>query len=303
MVSDRITNGMVIGTTLSDLNSSLAALQRSSQEMSSGKTILEPSDNPFGASQVIQLQSQLDGLSSYATNAKEGNGWATTSDTAMSSIASAVQRIRELLVEASNGTNSKSSLAVIGTEVSQLTESIKQDANAQYGSQYVFSGTATSTPPYELGEVDAYNGNGAAITRAVGPASSVTINTDISTLLGAGGEDGKLLSTLRTIAEHLKGGTPEGIQALGTTDLKSLDANTEVLTSLQASAGSVTEQMNMASSRIEGMQIAITATLANTQDANIAQVAIAYSSEQAGYQAALRVGASIMQESLLNFLK
>jgi flagellar hook-associated protein 3 FlgL len=303
MNTDRITNGMLSGTTLNDLNSSLSALQRTSEEMSSGKTILEPSDNPFGASQVIDLQSQLDGLSSYASNAKEGEGWATTSDSAMSSIGSAVQRIRELLVQASNGTNSPSSLNAIGIEVSQLTETIKGDANAQYAGQYVFSGTATTTPPYELGAEDTYSGNGATITRAVGPSASVAINTNISTLLGSGNGDGKLLDTLNKIVEHLKGGTTEDVEALDSSDLTSIDSNVETLTALQATAGSVTDQMQLANSRIEGLETSITASLSNTEDANIAQVAIAYSSEQAGYQAALRVGASIMQESLLNFLK
>jgi flagellar hook-associated protein 3 FlgL len=302
MISNRITSGMLSSTTLSDLNSSLAALQRTSEEMSSGKTIQEPSDNPFGTSQVIELQSQLDGLSSYATNAKEGLGWATTSSTAMSSMASAVQRVRELLVQAANGTNSKSSLAVIGTEVEQLTETIKQDANAQYGGQYVFSGTATSTAPYELGENDAYHGNGSTISRALGPSSTVQVNTDVSTLLGAGGGDGKLLDTLRKITEHLKGGTTEDVAEIDSTDLTSIDTGLETLASLQANAGSTVEQMQLSSTRIEGLQLAITSSLSNIDGANIAQVAIAYSNEQAGYQAALRVGASIMQESLLNFL-
>lgn len=304
MTIDRITEGMLAGTTLNNLNSSLAALQRTSEEMSSGKTILEPSDNPFGASQVIELQSQLDGLSSYAANAKEGMSWETTSSGAMSSMASIVERVRELLVQASNGSNTQSDLNAIGSEVGQLTETIKQDANTQYAGQYVFAGTATTTAPYATGEEDAYQGNGTAITRAVGPSASVTINTNISTLLGSGkgAADGKLLDTLRTISEHLTGGTAEDVAALSSSDLQSLEANIETLTELQASAGSTTDQLQMAGSRIEGLQTSITSSLSNVDDANIAQVAIAYSSEQAGYQAALRAGASIMQESLLEFL-
>ena len=61
-MTERITPAMVTASTLNDLNSSLTALERTSDELSSGKTILEPSDNPYGASRVIDLQSQLDGL-------------------------------------------------------------------------------------------------------------------------------------------------------------------------------------------------------------------------------------------------
>ena len=65
-MTDRITHSMVTSSIINNLNSSLGALERTGEELSSGKTILEPSDNPYGTSQVIDLQSQLDGLSSYA---------------------------------------------------------------------------------------------------------------------------------------------------------------------------------------------------------------------------------------------
>ncbi len=124
-------------------------------------------------------------------------------------------------------------------------------------------------------------------------------------LLGNGksAADGKLLDTLQTISEHLRGGTPEDIAALGSSDLTSLESSIQTLSQLQATAGSVTDQLQTASSRIEGLQSTIAASLANVEDANIAQTSIAYSNEQAAYEAALRAGASIVQESLLQFLQ
>jgi flagellar hook-associated protein 3 FlgL len=304
-MSGRITNAMVTGTTLNDLNASLTALQRTSEEMASGKTILEPSDNPYGASRVIDLQSQLDGLTSFASNATEGISWENTSSGAMSNMTSVVQRVRELLVQASNGTYNQSDRNSVATEVEQLTEQVKQDANTQYAGQYVFSGTATTTAPYKPGEEDEYQGGSGAITRTIGPSASVTVNTPISSLLGngKGAADGKLLDVLRTITEHLKGGTAEDVAALNSTDLKGIDANLETLTQLQAAAGSVTDQLQMATSRIEGLQLSITQSLSNTENADIAKVSIEYSTQQAGYEAALHAGATIIQESLLNFLQ
>ncbi len=85
-MTERITPAMVTATTLNNINSSLATLERTSDELSSGKAIHEPSDNPYGASQVIDLQSQLDGLSSYATNAQEGISWENTAGGAMANI-------------------------------------------------------------------------------------------------------------------------------------------------------------------------------------------------------------------------
>ena len=304
-MSERITSSMVTGSTLNDINSALASLERSSSELSSGKSILQPSDNPYGASRVVDLQSQLDGLQSYASNAQDGISWENTASGALSNINSVVQRVRELLVQSANGTYNQSDRNSIATEVSQLTETVKQDANTQYAGQYVFSGTATSTAPYQQGENDTYAGNSETIARAVGPGASVTISSNISSLLGNGASsgDGKLLDVLRTISQHLSGGTTEDVNALGTTDLKSLEGSMETLSQLQANSGSAIDQLQMASSRIEGLQSSIEKTLSNTEDADVAKTSIAYSNEQAAYSAALHAGATIIQESLLNFLQ
>jgi flagellar hook-associated protein 3 FlgL len=303
-MSERITPAMVTSRTLSDLNSSLASLERTTNELSSGNTILEPSDNPYGASQVIDLQSQLEGLSGYESEAQNGISWESTSASAMTNMGEVTQRVRELLVEGANGTYNKNDLETMALQVEQLTESIKQDANTQYAGQYVFSGTATATAPYENGANDEYKGNNESVSRVVGPSASVTVTTNISTLLGSGepAADGKLLDTLRTIAKNMRGGA-EGQALLGTTDLEKLDANIETLTQLQAISGSATDQLRTALDRNEQLQTTISAALANTDATNIPQASVQYANEQAAYEAALRASATIVQESLLNFLQ
>jgi flagellar hook-associated protein 3 FlgL len=295
---------MVTGSTLNDINSALGSLERSSNELSSGKSILEPSDNPYGTSRAIDLQSQLDGLTSYTSSAQDGISWESTATGAMSNMSDLAERARELLVQSSNGVYNQGDRNNIASEIEQLAQTIKQDANTQYAGQYVFSGSATDTPPYLQGENDTYQGNAEAVTRVIGPNASVKVNTDISSLLGNGeaSGDGKLLDVLSTIAKHLRGGTTEDLQALSSTDLTNLDTNIEKLTELQASAGSATDQLQMAMSRIEGLQVTISQTLSNTEDVDFAKASINYSNEQAAYDAALRAGASIVQESLLNFL-
>jgi flagellar hook-associated protein 3 FlgL len=305
-VTGRITDSMLTGATLNDLNSSLAAVERSAAELSSGRTILEPSDNPYGASHAIDLQSQLDGLSSYAAGVKDGISWTQAASGAMSSISTVVQRVRELVLAASNGTNNAGDLANISTEIGQLTETIKQDANTQFAGQYVFSGTQTATAPYAQGEGagDEFKGNTEAIARLFGPNAKVTVNTDLSSVLGSGKEskDGKLLDALRTIQQHLGEATSESRAALGTSDLKALDTSIDGLSQLQSQSGSATNQLQTAVSRIEALQGSIEKGLSSTIDTDVAKTTIQYSNQQAAYEAALRAGAHIVQESLLNFL-
>jgi flagellar hook-associated protein 3 FlgL len=303
-MAQRITGSMLTSATLGDITSSLGAMDRSENELSSGKTILEPSDNPYGASKAIGLQSTLDGLTAYSGSVQDGTSWLNTASSAMTSIDNVVQRARELLVSASNGVNNQADLNGIADEVDQLTETVKQDANTQYAGQYIFSGTETNKAPYEPGASDTFQGNTASVTRAIAPGSTVSVSTNLSSLLGNGSEpgDGKLLDVLRTISKNLRGGTPSELAALNSTDLNNLDTNIDSLTQLQAHAGAVTDQLQMASTRITDLEHTTTQELSDTQDADIAKTSIKYSNQQAAYDAALRAGASIVQESLLNFL-
>ncbi|HXB64082.1 MAG TPA: flagellar hook-associated protein FlgL [Solirubrobacteraceae bacterium] len=300
-MSARITTDMVIGSTLADINAAQATMTRSQEELSSGKSILEPSDNPYGAAQAITLQSSINGLSAYEHGAQDGVSWMNTSSSALTSIDSQVQRVRELVLQGASGMNSATDLENIAEEVEQLTEGVKQSADTQYAGQYVFSGTLTSTAPYKAGAEDAYQGNGGAVSRALGPGSSVNVSVNLASVLGNGGGDGKLLSTLRTIAKNMREG-PAAVETLRTTDLAALDTNLNSLTGLQAEAGAVTDQLQLALSRISSLQETATVQLSNVQDANIAQVSIEYSNQHAAFEAALRAGASIVQESLLEFL-
>jgi flagellar hook-associated protein 3 FlgL len=304
-MSERVTPAMIVGTTLADINASLSAMQRSESELASGKSIQQPSDNPYGASRAIELQSTIDGLSSYASSAQDGISWTQTASSALSSINDIGQRVRELLVQASNGVENQTDREAIAEEVDQLTESVKSDANTQYAGQYVFAGTLTATKPYNAGAGgDEYQGNAEAITRSIAPGASVKVNTDIASVLGSGqgAGDGKLLDTLRTISQNLRGGTPADMEALSGADLKNISANLEALDTLQAGAGAITNQLQLAASRVQDLQITTAQALSGTQDADLAKVSIAFSNEQAAYNAALHAGASIVQMSLLEFL-
>jgi flagellar hook-associated protein 3 FlgL len=97
-------------------------------------------------------------------------------------------------------------------------------------------------------------------------------------------------------------GDTANLNSLRTTDLTSLDSNLSTLDSMQANVGSLTDRMTLASSQIQSYQQTATTQLANTQDADLSQTAIDFSTAQAAYTAALKAGATIVQTSLVNFL-
>jgi flagellar hook-associated protein 3 FlgL len=300
----RVTPNMTAAATLADINSAQVAMDRAQEELSSGRSINEPSDNPYGASEALSLQSSLEGLTAYERGAQDGVSWLNTSSAALASINSQGQRVRELLLQGVSGIDNSTDLESIAAEVEQLTEGIKQDADTQYAGQYVFSGTLTDTAPYKQGTEDAYQGNTGTVSRVLGPGASVNVAVNLASVLGsgAGAGDGKLLDTLRTIAANLREGSSAALETLRTTDLHALDENLDSLTGLQAEAGATTDQLQLALTRISSLQTTTTTQLSNVQDANVAKVSIEFSNEKAAFEAALRAGASIVQESLLEFL-
>ncbi len=306
----RITTLMTAQMTISDLTQAFDRLSKTQGELASGKRINKPSDDPYGAGRAVQLNGDLAGLTAYSRNVDDGTAWTQASDSSLMNINNMAQRVRELVVEAGNDTAGQSSRLDAATEVDQLTEAIKQDANTKYAGQYVFAGTLSTAAPYQSGAVDTYLGNHGAIDREIGPGgTTVQVNTDLSQLLGSGlpvggaQPDNGLLNTLRNISSDLRGGTAANADALRSTDLQHLDANLDFLSQMQANVGATENRLSLASSRIQDLQAADTKLLSNTQDADIGQAAVDYSTEQASYSAALRASANIVQSSLLDFLR
>ncbi len=302
----RITNQMAAQTTLAGIESALDRLDTTQQELSSGKSINQPSDNPSGTALTLQLNNDLSNLTSYNNNVTDGTGWTTAQTSALSDITNAVQRVQELVQEAANGSENQQDMSSAADEVNQLIDEIKQDANTQYDGQYVFSGSATTTQPYQSGSNDTYAGNSNSVSRQIGPGTSLTVSADLSGVLGNGqtvsgqpAGDGQLLNTLRNVVDDMQSGNTGSLSG---TDLTDLGNNLNSLLGLSADVGSTTDRLQMASSRIESLQNSATDTLSNTQDADMAQTEINFSTQQAALTAALQAGASIVQESLMNFL-
>lgn len=299
----RITDTMRQATILTDIQNAANQLSSTQETLASGKRITKPSDDPFGTSQALTLSSDLASNTQYQRNISEGSGWQGVTDSALSSINNSVQRVRELVVEASTDSSSASSRQAAAQEITQLIDSVKQDADATYEGRYVFAGTASGTKPYAIGGADTYAGDNGTVAREIGPGVSVQINVSASSILGSGGGDGKLLDTLRNIVANLNSGTTGAINTLRTSNLDSLDQSLGAISSAQATVGATTNRLQSATSRLQDMAQTTTQMLSNVQDADMAQTMTEFSMQQAAYQAALQAGARIVQQSLMNFLQ
>jgi flagellar hook-associated protein 3 FlgL len=290
----RVTAGMSQRHVLTDLRRVQERLASAQSQVSGGKRIEKPSDDPLGAERAMRLSDQLESTKAYRTGVDESRSWLDATDTALSSLDDIVQRVRELTLQAANGSTTAAGRQSIKLEVDQLTEQAKTTLNSAFDGRHLFSGTATGTAPYSTATGDVYQGDTGAVVRQIGPGVSVQVNVTGDDVLSG------LLPTLRTLSAHL---ASNDIASLGTTDLKALDAAADTLTAKHSQVGAITNRVDAAGPRLDDVYDVTNAFLSKTQDADLPQALTDLSAQQNALQAALRGGATLIQQSLMDFLR
>ncbi|MEN3282467.1 MAG: flagellar hook-associated protein 3 FlgL [Solirubrobacteraceae bacterium] len=292
----RVTAGMAQRHVLSDLRRVQEQLADAQERVSSQKQIEKPSDDPLGAERAVTLRSELDTTKAYGTAVDESKSWLDATDSALSSITDIVQTARELTVQAANGATTPSARQSIKVQLDALTEQLKTTLNGAYDGRYIFSGTATDTPPYDLTSAtpDAYQGDANPVVRQIGPGVSVQVNVTADDVLSG------LLPALRSISAHLQSNDAASLQ---TTDLQALDAGMDVVTTARSKVGAVTNRVDAAGQRLDDLHDVTTVFLSKTEDADMPQALTDLSAQQNALSAALRGGATLIQQSLMDFLR
>ncbi|RDU25068.1 flagellin N-terminal helical domain-containing protein [Anaerosacchariphilus polymeriproducens] len=99
-------------------------LTQSLERLSSGLKINHAKDNPAGMAIANKMDAQINGLSKASTNAQDGISVIETAEGALSEVTSIIQRMRELAVQAANGTNTTEDMEAIQKEVDNLSKEI-----------------------------------------------------------------------------------------------------------------------------------------------------------------------------------
>ena len=79
----RVTNSMLINTVLRDLNNNMSKMAKSQEQLSSGRRINRPSDDPVGIVSSLRLRTSLTELEQYKSNAEDATSWLETTDKAL----------------------------------------------------------------------------------------------------------------------------------------------------------------------------------------------------------------------------
>ena len=126
------------------LNQNDAAVNRSFTRLSSGYKINEARDDAAGLSISTKVDSAIRGLAKSQQNAQDGVSILQIAEGALTTMGDALQRIRELTVQAANDTNSSSQRGSLTQEIKQLTQEITRLSNStQFNNLNLLTGSMT----------------------------------------------------------------------------------------------------------------------------------------------------------------
>ena len=123
------------------LNITTGAQSKSTEKLSSGYRINRAADDAAGLSISEKMRKQIKGLDKASSNAEDGVSSVQTAEGALTEVHSMLQRMNELAVQASNGTNSDTDRGAIQDEISQLTTEIDRVAETtKFNETYLLKG-------------------------------------------------------------------------------------------------------------------------------------------------------------------
>jgi flagellin len=167
-----------------NLNTSQASLATSMQRLSSGLRINSAKDDAAGLAIADRMNTQVRGINVAIRNANDGISLAQTADGALATITDALQRMRELAVQAQNGSNGTGDRANLDTEYQQLSQEITRISSQTKFNGVAIVGAGATTNTFQVG---ANNGDTLTITTSAVTtvAGDLTTAANASTALAA----------------------------------------------------------------------------------------------------------------------
>lgn len=140
----RVTNQMMSQNLLYNLNRIQRGLSSSQAEISTGKVLNKPSDNPLAVSQDMADSTSIGQANSYLATIQSGVAWTKSTSSVLQSMTSTLQTIRNVTLQALN-TPGQTPTAITGLQqqIAQLVNNMYQLSDTKQGNSYLFGGYAT----------------------------------------------------------------------------------------------------------------------------------------------------------------
>jgi len=285
---------------LAALNQTELGEQQAELQISTGKSVNEPSDNPTAAALLVENNDQATFTSGYLQSISALQGQLSTASSTLSSINNALQQAISLGVEGANGTLSDSDRAAIADQLQGIQSQLVSLANTTYQGNYLFAGTNTGTAPLVVNPSDpsgsgvTYAGNTDVNEVSIGGGYKLAVNVPGSQLFLAPGNSVFLAINNLIQAMQTNSGIPAAVNAVS--------AASSYLSTQAVFYGNATDQTQSETTYLNAAQLQISQQQNTLGGANMAAAATNLSQAQTDNQAALAAIAKLSQDTLFNYL-
>lgn len=317
----RVTNKMLSNSFLSDMRANMENLQTLQQQMTSGKEIRRPSDDPAKVARAMQLHTDINANKQFNNNISDTVNWLDTTDTALGQAGNVLQKVRELLVSAGNAAYGSNERKSIKDEINQRVDEFAQILNTSFDGKYIFGGSRGTTKPMST-SVDGSKNTILDYNNATTPQELDKINSrlyveispgvtmdynitggDLTQFTNENSQSKDLRQILGNIVSHLDSTDPTQTAELTKGDLQDMTDAISNLLKKRAEVGAKQNRMDSAKEKNEDESYNLTAILSRTEDIDITQKTMEYATMQTVYMASLQTSAKVIQPSLLDYLR
>ena len=295
----RVTFGSIFRNGLVDINRTAADLERRQREVSSGRRIHLPSDDPSAMATAMGERVEMATLDSFTQTTDSVDSRLMVVDGVYTEI---INRLTGAQSKAAAGRSTiltQTQRDALAGEIRGASSAILTAVNTSYRGMYLFSGGQSLTPPYTAGPpVSGYQGDARVQSVDVARDRSVQVTFDGSAVMqGAAAQD--IFQTLEALAVAVQTGDMAGVDA----GMAALTAGFDRVTNAQTQVGIELARLPEDRARLDTQRRAADARRSSVEDANLAESISALTQADAAHRAALGALANVGRQSLMDYLK
>jgi flagellar hook-associated protein 3 FlgL len=296
---------MIMSNTMYNLNRNLSNMNKRYTQLSTGKRVNKPSDDPVSASKALKLRADVSEIEQHQRNNKDALSWLDITESAVDNLQEVFHRAKELTVQAATGTMGKNDREKVVYEIKQLKEQIMQIGNTTYAGRYIFSGFQTDKKLFSDTTGDGtYNidvtGN-QNIKYQIGVGEQVEVGVFGTELFGkdGSGTKSKVVEDFDELITRLEAEPRGDIKD----SLAKIEKNLDNTLKVRAEIGAKTNRLELVEKRLEKDKINFTELLSENEDVDMAETIMHLKMEESVYRASLSAGAQVIQPTLLDFIR
>jgi flagellar hook-associated protein 3 FlgL len=296
----RVTNSSLTSVYTARIAANRHRLQVAQEQISSGKKINRPSDNPFGAESVLRYRSLQNAVEHFEQNAATVKDNLLIADGMMNSYQQLIDRANVLMTQGASDTTTPTAREALAKELDGIRQQMLAIANKKSDDRFIFGGTRQNVAPFDADGVSA----GATSQQMVQvEPDAAPIAAGITAEQIFTNSSGSIFDTIENAANALRGtGDPVADKAAVLGSLDSLAIFTTQASNGLAQLGASLNAIDSAGQRLTSQSLAFQETIDRFETADIAALAIELSQAGTALQATLQATALTGKGSLMDLI-